>query len=56
MCAFIPPPQASIPAFELILDIIVQWYSELIQSLEKIASLAFHACAFSFLTGLKITR
>lgn len=56
MWAFILPPQASIPAFELILGIIVQWYTELIQSLEKSACLPFYACAFSFLTDLKITR
>lgn len=56
MCAFILPPQASIPAFELTLGVIVQWYSELINSLEKIACLLFHASAFSLSTGLKIAR
>lgn len=47
-------PQAALSAFALILSIVVQWHSQLIQSLEKMLLCLF--MAVSFLTDLKIAR
>lgn len=47
MCVFMQSPQAALPAFALILSIVVQWHSQLIQNLEKSASLPFHGHVFS---------
>lgn len=54
MCVFMQSPQAALPAFALILSIVAQWHSQLIQSLEK--SALCHFMAVCFLTDLKIAR